>query len=78
MQHRSGYTSNERWSDAGILSLTPDNPLKLEPGQVFHLPLHVFLPGIGYVGASEQVCVTATGCEVIGDTSVCPGELYIK
>jgi Xaa-Pro aminopeptidase len=78
MQHRSGYASNERWSDAGILSLTPDNPLKLEAGQVFHCPLHVFLPGIGYVGASEQVCVTATGCEVIGDRSVCPHPLYIK
>jgi Xaa-Pro dipeptidase len=78
MQHRSGYTANERWSDAGILSLTPGNPLKLEAGQVFHLPMHVFLPGIGYVGSSEQVCVTETGCEILGDTSVCPRRLYVK
>ena len=78
MQHRSGYTANERWTDAGILSLTPKNPLLLETGQVFHCPLHVFLPGIGYVGSSEQVRVTDTGCEIIGDTSVCPRRLYIK
>ena len=42
MQHRSGYTANERWTDAGILSLTPKNPLVLETGQVFHCPMHVF------------------------------------
>jgi Xaa-Pro aminopeptidase len=78
MQHRSGYTANERWTDAGILSLTPGNPLVLETGQVFHCPLHVFLPGIGYVGSSEQVVVTGTGCEVLGDESVCPRRLYIK
>jgi Xaa-Pro aminopeptidase len=78
LQHRTGYTSNERWTDAGILSLTPGNPLKLETGQVFHLPLHVFLPGYGYVGQSEQVCVTESGCEILGDTSVCPRRLYVK
>ena len=78
IQHRTGYTSNERWSDAGILSLTPGNPLVIESGQVFHCPMHVFLPGIGYVGSSEQVHVTATGCEVVGDVSVCPRRLYIK
>ncbi len=78
IQHRTGYTANERWTDAGILSLTPGNPLVIESGQVFHCPMHVFLPGIGYVGASEQVLITASGCEVLGDTSVCPRRLYIK
>ena len=78
MQHRSGYTANERWTDAGILSLTPGNPLVLEVGQVFHCPMHVFLPGIGYVGSSEQVVITETGCEILGDQSVCPRRLYVK
>ena len=78
IQHRTGYTANERWSDAGILSLTPGNPLVIESGQVFHCPMHVFLPGIGYVGSSEQVLVTTSGCEVIGDTSICPRQLYVK
>lgn len=78
IQHRTGYMANERWTDAGILSLTPGNPLVIESGQVFHCPMHVFLPGIGYVGSSEQVQVTATGCEVIGDVSVCPRQLYVK
>lgn len=78
IQHRTGYMANERWTDAGILSLTPGNPLVIEAGQVFHCPMHVFLPGIGYVGSSEQVRVTATGCEVVGDVSVCPRRLYVK
>jgi len=78
IQHRTGYTANERWTDAGILSLTPGNPLVIESGQVFHCPMHVFLPGIGYVGSSEQVLVTTRGCEVLGDTSVCPRQLYVK
>jgi Xaa-Pro aminopeptidase len=78
IQHRTGYMANERWTDAGILSLTPGNPLVLEAGQVLHCPMHVFLPGIGYVGSSEQVSITATGCEVLGDLSVCPRRLYVK
>ncbi len=78
IQHRTGYVANERWTDAGILSLTPGNPLVLEVGQVFHCPMHVFLPGIGYVGSSEQVVITSRGCEVLGDQSICPRRLYIK
>jgi Xaa-Pro dipeptidase len=78
IQHRTGYMANERWTDAGILSLTPGNPLVIEAGQVFHCPMHVFLPGIGYIGSSEQVRVTATGCEIVGDVSVCPRRLYVK
>jgi Xaa-Pro dipeptidase len=78
MQHRSGYTANERWTDAGLLSLTPGNPLVLEAGLVLHCPIHVFLPGIGYVGSSEQVVITETGCEILGDQSVCPRRLYMK
>jgi Xaa-Pro dipeptidase len=78
MQHRSGYMANEKWMDGGILSLTPGNPLILQPGHLLHTPIHVFVPGVGYVGSSEQVLVTETGCEVIGDPAVCPRELYIK
>jgi Xaa-Pro dipeptidase len=78
-QHRSGYMANEKWLDGGILSLTPKNPLVLEPGQVFHCPMHVHVPGIGYVGVSEQVLVTDTGCEVLGDRDrSCPRQLFIK
>jgi hypothetical protein len=40
--------------------------------------MRVFLPGIGYVGASEQLVVTDTGCEFIGDQSICPRQLYVK
>lgn len=78
IQHRTGYMANERWTDAGILSLTPGNPLVIETGQVFHCPMHVFLPGIGYVGSSEQVVVTQNGCELVGDVSVCRRQLYVK
>ena len=78
-QHRSGYMTNEKWADGGILSLTPHNPLVLEPGQVFHCPLHVYLPGIGYVGASEQVLITEQGCEVLGDRErTCQRQLFVK
>lgn len=78
-QHRSGYMANERWADGGILSLTPNNPLVLETGQVYHCPMHVHLPGIGYVGVSEQVLVTDTGCEVLGDRDrTCPRQLFVK
>lgn len=78
LQHRTGYMANERWADGGILSFTPGNPLVLEAGQVYHCPMHVFLPGIGYIGSSEQICITETGCEIVGDVSVCPRRLYIK
>ena len=79
MQHRSGYMSNEKWLDGGILSITPGNPLRLETGQVFHCPMHVHLPGIGYVGTSEQVLVTADGCEVLGDRDrTCSRQLFVK
>jgi Xaa-Pro dipeptidase len=78
MQHRSGYMANEKWMDGGILSLTPGNPLILQPGHLLHTPIHVFVPGIGYVGSSEQVLVTENGCEVLGDPAVCPRQLYIK
>ena len=78
-QHRSGYMTNEKWADGGILSLTPQNPLVLESGQVFHCPIHVHLPGIGYVGVSEQVLITQTGCEVLGDQDrSCPRQLFVK
>lgn len=78
-QHRSGYMANEKWLDGGILSLTPQNPLLLEPGHVFHCPIHVHLPGIGYVGVSEQVLITDTGCEVLGDRDrSCPRQLFVK
>jgi len=50
----------------------------LEAGVVLHCPIHVFLPGIGYVGSSEQVVITETGCEILGDQSVCPRRLYVK
>ena len=78
-QHRSGYMANEKWQDGGILSLTPDNPLLLEPGHVFHCPIHVHLPGLGYMGVSEQVLITDTGCEVLGDRDrSCPRQLFVK
>jgi Xaa-Pro dipeptidase len=78
-QHRSGYMSNEKWADGGILSLTPNNPLVLEPGQVFHCPMHVHVPGLGYMGVSEQVLVTDTGCEVLGDRDrTCARQLFVK
>lgn len=78
-QHRSGYMANEKWQDGGILSLTPNNPLLLEPGHVFHCPIHVHLPDIGYVGVSEQVLITDTGCEVLGDRDrSCPRQLFVK
>ena len=80
-QHRSGYMTNEKWADGGILSLTPHNALELEPGQVFHCPIHVHLPGIGYIGISEQVLITDNdnGCEVLGDRDrTCPRQLFVK
>jgi Xaa-Pro aminopeptidase len=61
------------------MSVEPNNPLVLQPGHIFHYILINYVPGWGYIGASEQVLVTEDGHEVLADRDrTCPREFFIK
>ena len=78
-QSRTGYCNGIDWAGGAVMSITPNNPLILMPGQIFHcIALH-YLPGWGYIGASEQVLITEDGHEVLGDRDrTCERKLFIK
>ena len=63
---RTGYWSasaTRRAGARGIVSLRRDDPTRLEPGMVFHMPPALRVPRQYGLGYSETVLVTATGCE---------------
>jgi ectoine hydrolase len=69
-QGRLGYACGSvDWSQGNVMSIEPNNPLVLAPGHIFHYISINYLPGWGYVGASEQVLVTEDGHEVLADPS---------
>ena len=57
-----------------IVSLRRDDPTRLEPGMVFHMPPALRIPLQYGLGFSETVLVTPTGCEVLTDT---PRRLHV-
>lgn len=76
---RIGYSNGIEWSEANVLSIEPNNPTILVPGHIFHCIPIVYVPGWGYIGASEQVLVTEDGCEVLADRDrTCPREFFVK
>lgn len=76
---RIGYSNGIEWSQANVLSIEPNNPTILVPGHIFHCIPIVYVPGWGYIGASEQVLVTEDGCEVLADRDrTCPREFFVK
>lgn len=76
---RIGYSNGIEWSQANVLSIEPNNSTILVPGHIFHCIPIVYLPGWGYIGASEQVLVTEDGCEVLADRDrTCPREFFVK
>jgi len=78
-QGRIGYASGIDWSQANVMSIEPNNPLVLVPGHIFHYISINYLPGWGYIGASEQVLVTEDGHEVLADRDrTCPRQLFVK
>ena len=64
---RSGYSmgiaSSPDWGEGHILSMKTGEARVLEPNMTFHLLPWVQLPGVGGVGCSETIRVTASGCE---------------
>jgi len=78
-QSRIGYCNGIDWSQGWVMSVEPNNPLILVPGHIFHYIAINYLPGWGYIGASEQVLVTEDGHEVLADRDrTCPREFFIK
>ena len=64
---RSGYSMgialSPDWGEGHILSMKAGETRVLEPNMTFHLLPWVQLPGVGGVGCSETIRVTASGCE---------------
>jgi Xaa-Pro aminopeptidase len=73
--HRAGYGIGIEfvtWIERGGVSLDAGSPTMLEANMTLHLVPYLLLPGVGSVGFSETVCVTADGCEVL---TQCPRAL---
>ena len=66
---RTGYSVGvgyaPSWGEGHIVSLRRDDPTRLEPGMVFHMPPALRVPRQYGLGFSETVLVTPTGCEVL-------------
>jgi Xaa-Pro aminopeptidase len=73
--HRAGYGIGIEfvtWIERGGVSLDAGSLTMLEANMTLHLVPYLLLPGVGSVGFSETVCVTADGCEVL---TQCPRAL---
>ena len=66
---RTGYSVGvgyaPSWGEGHIVSLRRDDPTRLEPGMVFHMPPALRVPREYGLGYSETVLVTSAGCEVL-------------
>jgi len=66
---RTGYSVGVAfapdWGEGHIVSLRRDDPTKLAPGMVFHMPPALRAFQRQCVGMSETVLVTDNGCEVL-------------
>jgi Xaa-Pro dipeptidase len=68
---RTGYSVGvgyaPSWGEGHIVSLRRDDPTRLEPGMVFHMPPALRIPREHGLGFSETVLVSETGCDVLTD-----------
>ena len=53
------------WGEGQILSMKPGETRPLEANMTFHLLPWVQIPGVGAIGCTETVRVTASGCEAL-------------
>jgi Xaa-Pro dipeptidase len=67
--HETGYSIGvcfpPGWNETHVFNLKPGDERVIQPNMTFHLVPHVDIPGIGTVGLSETVLVTADGPEVL-------------
>ncbi len=64
------------WDEGHIISINVNETRPLEPGMVFHLITTMRLQGLGAIGCSDTVLVTADGCETL--TSAIPPGLRLR
>jgi Xaa-Pro dipeptidase len=53
------------WDEGHIMSINGNETRPLQAGMVFHLITTMRIPGIGAIGCSDTVLVTADGCETL-------------
>jgi Xaa-Pro dipeptidase len=53
------------WDEGHIISLNRNEPRPLQPGMVFHVITTMRLAGLGAIGMSDTVLVTASGSETL-------------
>lgn len=77
VQSRTGYGCGIGWDVGNAVSLTPGNPQPLETGHTLHVICHSY-GQLGFVGMSEQIVVTDTGCETLAnEPDKCPHRLFL-
>ena len=77
VRSRTGYGCGIEWDEGNTVSLTQDNPTELQEGHTLHVIAHTYGP-YGFLGMSEQITVTGTGCEVLADEKTgCPRQLFL-
>ena len=64
------------WGEGHIVSINGNEHREFEAGMTFHVITTMRLPGLGAIGCSDTVAVTADGCETL--TRDVPLELVLK
>ncbi len=64
------------WGEGHIISINGNEHREFRPGMAFHVITTMRLPGLGAIGCSDTVAVTADGCETL--TAEVPVELALK
>lgn len=76
VRSRTGYGCGIEWDEGNTVSLAPGNDSELQEGHTLHVIAHTYGP-YGFLGLSEQVTVTADGCEVLASEDDCPRTLLV-
>lgn len=64
------------WGEGHIISINGNEHREFKPGMTFHVITTMRLPGLGAIGCSDTVAVTADGCETL--TGGVPVELALR
>lgn len=76
VRSRTGYGCGIEWDEGNTVSLAPGNHAELQEGHTLHVIAHTYGP-YGFLGLSEQVTITADGCEVLAEEEDCPRRLLL-